>query len=142
MRKALIVEDFEIISDMWKSLLLEDGFTAVYVTHNAEAIENYINNNTPEIILMDMNLPLGKNGIEMTKWLIEKKNELNIIILTIHNEPYIIKRAFEAGAKGFVTKSSGLKEIKVAIKRILNGDVYLCQESSQFSYLFKETATI
>ena len=68
MRKALIVEDFEIISDMWKSLLLEDGFTAVYVTHNAEAIENYINNNTPEIILMDMNLPLGKNGIEMTKW--------------------------------------------------------------------------
>jgi DNA-binding NarL/FixJ family response regulator len=142
MRKALIVEDFEIIAEMWKSLLLEDGFTAVYVTHNAENVENYINNNTPEIILMDVNLPLAKNGIELTKWLIENNNELNIIILTIHNEPYIIKRAFEAGAKGFVTKSSGLKEIKIAIKRILNGDIYLCQESSQFSYLFKELATI
>ena len=142
MRKALIVEDFEIISDMWKSLLLEDGFTAVYVTHNAEAIENYINNNTPEIILMDVNLPHSKNGIEITRNLIKKNPDLKIIILTMHNEPVYVKKAKEAGAKGFVTKSSGLKEIKVAIKRILNGDVYLCQESSQFSYLFKETATI
>lgn len=47
---------------MCKSFLLEDGFTVVYVTHNAEDVENYINN-TPEIILMDVNLPLAKNGI-------------------------------------------------------------------------------
>ena len=135
MVKALIVEDFKLISDMWKSLLLEVGFTDVFVTYHFEDVENYINASTPEIILMDLNLPTSKNGIEMTNWLIEKDKTLKIIILTIHNDPSIIKRAFEAGAKGFVTKNSGLKEIKIAIQKILNGQKYLCQEANQFRYL-------
>jgi DNA-binding NarL/FixJ family response regulator len=71
----------------------------------------------------------------MTSWLIEQNKTLNIIILTIHNDPSIIKRALEAGAKGFVTKNSGLKEIKVAIQKIMGGEKYLCQEVSQYNYL-------
>jgi DNA-binding NarL/FixJ family response regulator len=137
MSKALIVEDFKLISDMWKSLLLEVGFTDVFVTYCFEDVENYINASSPEIILMDLNLPTSKNGIEMTSWLIEQNKTLNIIILTIHNDPSIIKRAFEAGARGFVTKNSGLKEIKVAIQKIMGGEKYLCQEALQYSYLLK-----
>lgn len=137
MSKALIVEDFKLISDMWESLLLEVGFTDIFVTYCFDEVENYIKTTSPEIILMDLNLPTSKNGIEMTSWLIDQDKRMKIIILTIHNDPTIIKRAFDAGARGFVTKNSGLKEIKVAIQKILDGEKYLCQEASQYNYLLK-----
>jgi DNA-binding NarL/FixJ family response regulator len=137
MSKALIVEDFKLISDMWESLLLEVGFTDIFVTYCFDEVENYIKTTSPEIILMDLNLPTSKNGIDMTSWLIDQDKRMKIIILTIHNDPTIIKRAFDAGARGFVTKNSGLKEIKVAIQKILDGEKYLCQEASQYNYLLK-----
>lgn len=137
MSKALIVEDFKLISDMWESLLLEVGFSDIFVTYCFDEVENYIKTTSPEIILMDLNLPTSKNGIEMTSWLIDQDKRLKIIILTIHNDPTIIKRAFDAGARGFVTKNSGLKEIKVAIEKILDGEKYLCQEASQYNLILK-----
>lgn len=137
MSKALIVEDFKLISDMWESLLLEVGFTDIFVTYCFDEVENYIKTTSPEIILMDLNLPTSKNGIDMTSWLIDQDKRIKIIILTIHNDPTIIKRAFDAGARGFVTKNSGLKEIKVAIQKILDGEKYLCQEASQYNFLLK-----
>lgn len=137
MSKALIVEDFKLISDMWESLLLEVGFSDIFVTYCFDEVENYIKTTSPEIILMDLNLPTSKNGIEMTSWLIDQDKRMKIIILTIHNDPTIIKRAFDAGARGFVTKNSGLKEIKVAIEKILDGEKYLCQEASQYNFLLK-----
>jgi DNA-binding NarL/FixJ family response regulator len=137
MSKALIVEDFKLISDMWESLLLEVGFSDIFVTYCFDEVENYIKTTSPEIILMDLNLPTSKNGIEMTSWLIDQDKRMKIIILTIHNDPTIIKRAFDAGARGFVTKNSGLKEIKVAIQKILDGEKYLCQEASQYNFLLK-----
>lgn len=137
MSKALIVEDFKLISDMWESLLLEVGFSDIFVTYCFDEVENYIKTTSPEIILMDLNLPTSKNGIEMTSWLIDQDKRMKIIILTIHNDPTIIKRAFDAGARGFVTKNSGLKEIKVAIEKILDGEKYLCQEASQYNLILK-----
>ena len=137
MSKALIVEDFKLISDMWESLLLEVGFTDIFVTYCFDEVENYIKTTSPEIILMDLNLRTSKNRIDMTSWLIDQDKRMKIIILTIHNDPTIIKRAFDAGARGFVTKNSGLKEIKVAIQKILDGEKYLCQEASQYNYLLK-----
>ncbi|MBP6090056.1 MAG: response regulator transcription factor [Crocinitomicaceae bacterium] len=129
MRQALIVEDFKIIANMWETLLLEEGFTHIYISYNCEEIEQYMLTNHPEIILMDVNLPSSKNGIELTETLLTIRKELKIIMLTIHNEPSIIKKSFEAGAKAFITKNSGIKEIKKAIQKVQNGERYLCDES-------------
>jgi DNA-binding NarL/FixJ family response regulator len=137
MRKALIVEDFKIIANMWETLLLEEGFTQIFISHNSDDIEQFIQQNQTEIILMDINIPSSKNGIMLTESLLSIQKDLKIIMLTIHNDPSIIKKSFEAGAKAFITKNSGIKEIKKAIKLVQLGKRYLCEESLIYAELFQ-----
>lgn len=137
MRNALIVEDFKIIANMWETLLLEEGFTQIYISHNSDDIEQFIQQNQTEIILMDINIPSSKNGISLTESLLSIQKDLKIIMLTIHNDPSIIKKSFEAGAKAFITKNSGIKEIKMAIKLVQSGKRYLCEESLIYAELFQ-----
>ena len=132
MRNALIVEDFKIIANMWETLLLEEGFTQIYISHNSDDIEQFIHQNQTEIILMDINIPSSKNGISLTESLLSIQKDLKIIMLTIHNDPSIIKKSFEAGAKAFITK-----KIKKAIKLVQSGKRYLCEESLIYAELFQ-----
>lgn len=135
MRNALIVEDFKIIANMWETLLLEEGFTHIFISYNSDDIEQFIQQNQTEIILMDINIPSSKNGISLTESLLSIQKDLKIIMLTIHNDPSIIKKSFEAGAKAFITKNSGIKEIKKAIKLVQSGKRYLCEESLIYAEL-------
>ena len=137
MRKALIVEDFKIIANMWETLLLEEGFTQIFISHNSDDIEQFIQQNQTEIILMDINIPSSKNGITLTESLLSIQKDLKIIMLTIHNDPSIIKKSFEAGAKAFITKNSGIKEIKKAIMLFQLGKRYLCEESLIYAELLQ-----
>lgn len=137
MRNALIVEDFKIIANMWETLLLEEGFTHIFISYNSDDIEQFIHQNQTEIILMDINIPSSKNGISLTESLLSIQKDLKIIMLTIHNDPSIIKKSFEAGAKAFITKNSGIKEIKKAIKLVQSGKRYLCEESLIYAELFQ-----
>jgi DNA-binding NarL/FixJ family response regulator len=128
MRKALVVEDFKLISEIWKTVLLEMGFERVEVINNSDDVEDYLLNFDPEIILMDINLPGVLNGIELSESIIKKDKHRKILILTIHTEPTYIQRAMEIGASGFITKNSSIPELKKAIAEILAGNTYICEE--------------
>jgi two-component system invasion response regulator UvrY len=82
----------------------------------------------PDIILMDINLPGSKNGIELTESLIKQNDTLKVMILTIHTDPSYVQNAIRVGAKGFVTKNSSIAEIKKGISEIHSGNIYLCEE--------------
>ena len=128
MRKALVVEDFKLISEIWKTVLLEMGFERVEIIDNSDDVEDYLINFDPEIILMDINLPGDLNGIELSESIIKKNKDRKILILTIHTEPTYIQRAMEIGASGFITKNSSIPELKKAISEILAGNTYICEE--------------
>jgi len=128
MKKAVIVEDFKLIADIWYATLKEEGFETVEVVRNSDEVEAIIEKIDPSIVLMDINLPGRYNGLELTDMLLKKKPTLSILILTIHTEPTYIHRAIESGAKGYVTKNSSLSELKIAINEILKGNTYLCEE--------------
>jgi two-component system nitrate/nitrite response regulator NarL len=133
MKKAIIVEDFKLISDIWNTILVEEGFNEIEVMSDSVAVENKMKSYFPDLILMDVNLPSAKNGIQLTESLMKINPELKIIILTIHTEPSYIQRAFEAGAKGYVTKNSSIVELKQAINLVLSGETYLCNEVRQIA---------
>lgn len=128
MKKAVIVEDFKLIADIWHATLIEEGFDIVEVVRNSDDVETIIGKINPSIVLMDINLPGKFNGLELTDILLKNNPSLSILILTIHTEPTYIQRSIESGAKGYVTKNSSLTELKIAINEILKGNTYLCEE--------------
>jgi DNA-binding NarL/FixJ family response regulator len=132
--RAIIVEDFKLIAQAWKKILEKtELFSEIHLLNDAESIEQVIEKLNPDLILMDVNLPHSKNGIEITRNLIKKNPDLKIIILTMHNEPVYVKKAKEAGAKGFVTKNSPLIEINKAIEEVIKGNEYICEEILEYN---------
>ncbi len=65
MKKAVIVEDFELIADIWKIILEEIGFTEIEIIRHADKVESKVLEILPDIILMDINFPGSKNGSEI-----------------------------------------------------------------------------
>ncbi len=89
-----------------------------------ESVEDFLPHLTgrplPDVILMDIGLPgmSGINGIQIIK---EKYPEINIIMLTVYNDPHKIFQSLCAGASGYLLKNTPFEQIKDAIKELSEG---------------------
>lgn len=126
--KAVVVEDFKLIANIWETLLKDLGFPEVHVFHDAEGVKDQILAIEPDIVFMDVNLPGAQTGLDISEEVLKINPSIKIMMLTIHTDPSYIQRAFAVGAKGFVTKNSPVSEIKEAVRTIIAGETYLCNE--------------
>lgn len=76
-------------------------------------------------------------GIEVTSMIREKYPQIKVIIISMYEEISLIKEAFHAGAKGFLSKNSSIEEILFAIKTVLMERFYLssCASNKIFELL-------
>lgn len=79
---------------------------------------------SPDVVLMNVALP-GVNGLEGTKMLLETVPGARVIILTAHDSPEYMLRAFKAGAVGYVPKTAGSKYLFDAIRDVSQGKRYI-----------------
>jgi len=77
-----------------------------------------------DIALVDMSLP-GISGIELVKILRSRFPETQILVISTHDESLYAERALRAGAKGYIMKQEATEKVLVAIRHILDGEVYL-----------------
>lgn len=128
MKTALIVEDFRPIAEIWAKTLKGEQYEHYKIIDNTDFAEDEIALLSPNIILMDINLKGRRDGIETTTDLMKANPELKILVLSMHGQPHMMERALQAGARGYITKSSPLSELKLALKLIENGEIYICQQ--------------
>lgn len=126
--KAVVVEDFKLIADVWVGLLKNSGFESIEVFGHSNEVVSGVTKIQPDLIFMDINLPGDKNGIELTGEILKLYPLIKIIILTIHTEPTYVQQAFKAGAFGYITKNSSISEIRKGIQEVLSGKLYTCSE--------------
>lgn len=80
--------------------------------------------------ILDISLE-GMNGIQLTKKIKSRYPHLPILILTMHTEPTYAKRAFQAGARGYITKHEAAETIIAAIRLMLCGKDYISETMTQ-----------
>ena len=89
-----------------------------------ESVEKFVRflypNKLPNVILMDIGLP-GMSGISGIKLIKEKYPEIDILMLTVHNDPHKIFQSLCAGATGYLLKTTPLTEIKKFIEELAEG---------------------
>ena len=78
----------------------------------------------PDIVVLDISLS-GPDGLDVLKELRLKTSSLPVLILSMHDESIYAERAMRAGANGYIMKQEATEKVLVAIRRILQGDVYL-----------------
>jgi DNA-binding NarL/FixJ family response regulator len=81
----------------------------------------------PDAAIVDISLP-GINGIELIKIMKAELPKLPILVLSMYDEDRYALRALRAGASGYLTKSEALAEVLPALRKILQGGIYVSPE--------------
>jgi two-component system response regulator NreC len=79
----------------------------------------------PNVVVMDLSMPHGKDGLSATIELKKLMPEINILILTMHDDEEYLFRAIQGGASGCILKSAPHDELMAAIHAVAKGDAYL-----------------
>jgi DNA-binding NarL/FixJ family response regulator len=85
-----------------------------------------ISTKVPDLVIVDISLK-GNNGIELIKNIKALYRELPILVLSMHDECIYAPRVLRAGARAYVMKQEAAEKVMVAIRRIMNGDIYVSE---------------
>jgi DNA-binding NarL/FixJ family response regulator len=83
----------------------------------------------PDLVLTDITLP-GKNGLELIKDIHAMHPELQVLVISMHDESLYAERVLRAGGRGYVMKQEGGKKIAEAIRQVLNGQIHVSEKMS------------
>jgi two-component system, NarL family, invasion response regulator UvrY len=125
MRNVLIVDDHEVVREGVKRLLEEQpGAVACGEAGTPEEAVRMALGGDWDAVVLDLSFA-GKSGLEVLKELKQVRPRLPVLVLTMHSEEQYARRAFKAGAAGFITKDSPRAELSKAIQKVIDGGKYL-----------------
>lgn len=125
--KVMITDDHTMMREGIRHLLEFDGSVKVIAEakDGNECLEVLRSlKELPEVLLLDINMP-GKNGIDVLQEIRNKKIDIKILMLTVHNEVEYLIKAIDIGADGYLLKDSGSEELRKAITAVMNGQNYI-----------------
>lgn len=128
MIKVLLVDDHELVRTGVEVLLnAVDDISVTAVSNCGEKALDLVEKNSPDIILMDINMP-GMGGVEACRRILQRYPETKIIALSVYNDGPIPQQLLKLGALGFISKGSPVDEMVNAIRVVMSGKRYLCSE--------------
>lgn len=112
----LLIEDHESIISGLKYTFNVNNYNLIAKTTIKESIE-YLENNKPEIIILDVSLPDG-NGFDLYEKVIKEKN-IPVIFLTARDDEDNVIKGLNLGAEDYMTKPFSTKELLVRVNKII-----------------------
>ena len=113
--RVLVVDDEENLCLLYREELESEGY-AVTIAQDAERAMRLVNQDPPDVVVMDIRMP-RMDGIEAMGLMLNRKNDLPVILNTAYTSYKDDFRSWPASA--YVIKSSDLGELKRAIKKVL-----------------------
>jgi len=124
---VLIVDDHPIARQGLAQLINQEPDLHVCATvENAVQALEAIKSLKPGLAIVDITLKEG-SGLELIKDIKAQFASLPTLVFSMHDESLFAERALEAGALGYVMKEEPTETIIVAIRRVLDGDIYLSE---------------
>src|SRR5215469_6849768 len=119
--RILIVDDHPVVRTGLTSMLgTQAELEVVGAASNGEEALALITRTTPDVLLMDLRMP-GMNGIDLLRALHSYSNPPRVIVLTSFETDEDIYRAVQAGAHGYLLKSTMQQEMVAAIRAVHQG---------------------
>jgi DNA-binding NarL/FixJ family response regulator len=130
--KIFIVDDHEIFRNGLKMVLGKLKYVELEgEAENGQEFVNMLNEVVPDIVLMDIEMPV-LNGIEASKIALKLHPKLKIIALTMFGDDDYIQSMMDVGAKGFLMKNINKETLDKAILTVHNGGNYYSEELFEF----------
>lgn len=123
--EIFLVEDHPIFRSGLTDLINQEQDMMV-CGHAEDVLEaiRAVNKLIPDVVVTDISLK-ETNGLELIKDMKVQCPNIPVLALSMHDESHYAERALRAGAKGYITKQEAPEKVVTAIRKILNGEVYL-----------------
>lgn len=124
---VFLIDDHPVVREGYRRLLENEPDIKVVAEADCgeEACEKYTSIK-PDVVVLDLNMP-GIGGIEAISRLRSKDPNVHILVFSMHDSQIMIMRAIEAGASGYLTKSSVAEQMIDAVRAVANGDSFLSE---------------
>jgi DNA-binding NarL/FixJ family response regulator len=104
--------------------LLEKVFEIVVMVADEESLLEAAYTLQPDLAVVDLSLP-ASGGLRVARRLTSHHPQLKVIMLSVHDEPTVVKATLAAGAAGFVLKRSAATDLIPAVREVLQGRAYV-----------------
>jgi len=129
-KKIFLVDDHAVLREGLAELINHSTDLAVCGTaSSAEEALARIPEARPDLIVVDLALP-ETGGMELLRLLKLRHPSLPALVLSMHDESVYAERTLRAGAKGYIMKHEAITEVQAAIRRVLEGGLYLSRRVS------------
>jgi len=78
----------------------------------------------PDLIILDISMPV-MNGIDAARQIRKEWPDVKLLFVSMHSGPVYLREAMDAGGAGYVIKSAANEELRIAVERVLKGQVYI-----------------
>ena len=129
-KQLLIVDDHPMMRTGLGQLIdNEPDLVVAAEADNARQAQEAVIKQQFDLILLDISLP-DKNGLELIKDIKALKPDQAILVVSMHDESLYAERVLRAGARGYIMKQEGGKKFLQAIRRVLEGGIYVSETMS------------
>ncbi len=129
--RVVIVDDHPVVRKGLRMML--DSEPDINVCGEAskvkEAVE-VISREDPDVVTVDLSLDGDVSGIELVKNINDNFPSSKSLVLSMHDESLYAERVIRAGARGYVMKKEAMDNVIGAIRKIMNGELFLSEEIS------------
>lgn len=121
--RVLLADDHRLVAEGIRELLAT-RHEVIGIASDGHSLIATALAEVPDVVLADISMP-GLDGLAATRHLRGKLPGVPVILLTMHDDAGHVKAAFEAGAAGYLVKSSAPRELFTAIEEVLAGRSYV-----------------
>jgi DNA-binding NarL/FixJ family response regulator len=123
--RVLLADDHPVVRSGYLRLLDQAGdIRVVHEAGDADAAYAAFVREQPDVLVSDLSMP-GGGGLELIRRVIGREPQARILVFTMHDGPLLVRRAFEAGARGYLTKASPPEALVDAVRTLHAGRRYL-----------------
>jgi len=124
-KRILVVDDHPIVRQGLALLInREPDLVVCGEAEEAMGAMHVLASSHPDILILDISLN-GPDGLDLLKSIRTIHPALPVLILSMHDESIYAERALRAGANGYIMKQEATDKVLIAVRRILNGEIYL-----------------
>lgn len=124
--RILIADDHPFMLQGTKSFVESYKHTVIDTCSNGISALNLIHLHSPDVAILDINMP-GLDGLDVAKKIQEEKLKTKVILLTMHKEMTIYKKAKEYNIYGYILKEHAHTELEKCLQEVEKGRCYVSQ---------------
>jgi len=131
MIRIVVVDDHPLMrKGLVMSLEVESDINVCGQASNAEDAIGTVETEDPDLVIVDISLP-GMSGLELIKQIHAIRPAMKTLVVSRHDEALYAERAIRAGAKGYVMKLEAPDVMVKAVRRVMNGGIYVSDEINE-----------